>query len=396
MQCHRPGLCALALVLGCAQAPEVKTAGYVAAEGRVFWQEPKYPGQEQGSGVSLVAEPELEVASEDGVHTAVARPFYRLDPYDQRRSHFDVRKASYQVSSSGWEAGLGAGVFTWGVLESHRPVDVLNQIDFVDAIDGSAKLGQPYASAGYTGERASLRVYYLPFFRERTFPGVDGRLRFAVPIDTENAMYEAELGPWHPSGAARFTWSEDDVDIGLGIFSGLSREPRFVVELTRVQVVPRYDLMQQISLDAQWTTGPLALKVEGFARLWTAAFQPFVGGGAGLEYSFFDFVDGWDLSLAAEILLDARPLEAPITLFDHDAFAGLRFAFNDTASTEVLAGTLVDVIDGTTMMRVDAGRRFGADWRAIVGASFFLGPKGTLESAFLQDDHVTARLAYFF
>jgi hypothetical protein len=385
-----------ALCAACSAVPEVRTAGHVAAEGRVFWQEPKYPGQEQGTGVSLVAEPELGVASEDEVHSATLRPFYRLDPYDSNRSHADLRKASYQVSSNGWEAGAGAGIFTWGVLESHRTVDVMNQIDFVDSADGSAKLGQPYASFGYTGETASLRLYYLPYFRERTFPGVDGRLRFAALIDGENAIYESDAGPWHPSGAARFTWTEEDLDVAVGVFSGISREPRFVVELTRARVTPRYDLMQQVSLDAQWTTGALALKLEGFARLWSAEFVPFVGGGVGLEYSFFDVVAGWDIGVAAELLLDARPLEAPITFFEHDAFGGLRLGFNDTASTELLAGAVVDVRDGATFGRVEAGRRFGEHWRVNLGASLFLGEAGKLESSFLEDDHVHGRVAYFF
>lgn len=392
-------LLALALALGgCAAKPTVNTAGHVAAEGRIFWQEPRYAGQEQGSGVSLVTEPELEVKSEDEVQALVARPYYRLDPYDSRRSHFDVRKASYRIQADGWEAGLGAGQFTWGALESHRPVDIVNQADFVDTLDGSAKLGQPFVEVGYAGEVASLRLYYLPMFRERTFPGADGRLRFAVPIDSENAAYEPELGRWMPSGAARLALRGGDFDVGLSAFSGLSREPRFVVELTRARVVPLYDLLQQGSIDAQWTHDAFALKAEAFLRLWTKELRPFAGGGAGAEYSFFDIADGWDLTLVAEMLLDGRPLEAPPTIFEHDAFGGLRLAFNDTASTEIVGGAFVDVIDGTTLARIEAGRRFGDHWRASVGANFFLGREGPakLESALLQDDHAEANLAYFF
>jgi hypothetical protein len=343
-----------------------------------------------------VAEPELEVKSEDEVQELVARPYYRLDPYDSRRSHFDVRKASYRVQADGWEAGLGAGQFTWGALESHRPVDIVNQVDFVDTLDGSAKLGQPFVEVGYAGEVASLRLYYLPLFRERTFPGVDGRLRFAAPIDGENAAFEPDLGRWMPSGAARLALRGGDFDVGLSAFSGLSREPRFVVELTRARVVPLYDLLQQGSVDVQWTHDALSLKAEGFVRLWTKDFRPFAGGGAGAEYSFFDIVDGWDVTLVAEMLLDGRPLEAPPTIFEHDAFGGLRLGFNDTASTEILGGAFVDVIDGTTLAHIEAGRRFGDHWRASVAANLFFGPAGKLESALLADDHAEANLAYFF
>jgi hypothetical protein len=374
----------------------VKTAGYVAADGRLFVGPPKYAGQDQGTGVSLVVEPEVAVETEDSTHKATLRPFYRLDPVDQKRSHADLRQASYQLKTTHFELGAGAGIFTWGVLESYRPVDVLNQTDFVDDYDGSAKLGQPYIELGWIAEAVAVRVYYLPYFRERTFPGVDGRLRFASVVNTDDPLFETDLRQWQPSGAARVTWSPGDFDFGVGLFSGFSREPRFVAELSTGRVVPRYDLSQQASLDAQWTTGALSLKAEAFARLWTADLRFFSGGGAGLDYTFFGLVDGWDLSLAAEFLFDTRPLQAPVTLFEHDAFAGLRVAFNDTASTEIIGGAIVDVTDGTTFGRLEAGRRFGEHWRATVGGMLFLGQNGKLDSSFVRDDHFETRIAYFF
>jgi len=388
-------LLTLALSTACS-LPPVKTGGYVAADGRVFVQPPKYAGQEQGTGVSLVVEPELAVQSENEVHTVTARPFYRLDPYDAQRSHADIRQASYQMASEGWELGLGAGIFTWGVLESYRPVDVMNQIDFVDAIDGSAKLGQPYLEIGHTDESASLRLYYLPYFRERTFPGVDGRLRFASVVNTRDPIFESKLGAWHPSGAARLTFSPGHFDIGLGVFSGYSREPRFVAELTTGRVAPRYDVIQQASADVQWTSGPWAVKAEGFFRLWTLGLRPFGGGGAGLEYTFSDLAGGADLTAVAELFFDTRPIDAPITLFQHDGALGLRLGFNDTSSTEILAGAIVDVVDHATFARLEAGRRFGDHWRATVGGFLFLARDGTIEGSFAHDSYAAARLGYYF
>ena len=371
-------------------------SGYVAADARAFVHAPQYAGQERGTGVSLVAEPQVEAKTDDGTHTLTLRPFYRLDPNDEKRSHADVRQASYRLSLEHFEAGLGAGTFTWGVLESYRPTDVMNQTDFVEAIDGSAKLGQPYGEVGWIGESAALRLYYLPYFRERTFQGVRGRLRFPTVIDTDSPLFESRLKQWHPSGAARFTFTAGDFDFGIGAFSGLSREPRFVAELTTGQVVPRYDVMHQASADAQWTVGAFVFKAEGFVRLWSDKLHAFAGGGAGVDYTFFKLVSDWDLSLASEFLYDTRGRDAAITFFDHDAFLGLRVAFNDTASTEILAGGITDVVDGSTFARFSAGRRIGEHWKVSAGANVFLGPSGKLESSFLKDNYVHARLAYFF
>ena len=63
--------------------PDVKASGNVAADARVFAYNAKYPGQSRGDGVSLVAEPQFDLKSEDGVHAATLRPFYRLDPNDE-------------------------------------------------------------------------------------------------------------------------------------------------------------------------------------------------------------------------------------------------------------------------------------------------------------------------
>ncbi len=380
----------------CACGANVKTAGYAAADGRAFVQAPKYAGQAQDTSVSLVAEPEVALQSEDAVHTATLRPFYRLDPVDSQRSHADLRQADYRLSLDRFEASAGVGQVSWGVLESYRPTDAIGQMDFVEGPSTTAKLGQPYVETGIIGDKTSLRVYYLPYFRTRTFPGLRGRLRFPTLIDVGSPSFETRAREWQPTGAARLATTIGDFDLGVGLFSGLGREPRFVAELTTGEVAPAYDLMHQASADAQWTLGPFVLKAEGFFRLWSKDLKPFGGGGFGADYTLSRFLGDADLSFAAEMLLDSRPLGAPFTFFEHDAFGGVRLAFNDAASTEIGGGAIVDVVDGTTFARLEIGRRFGDHWRASVDGNGFLSPGGKLESSFVRDDYVRGRIAYFF
>jgi hypothetical protein len=395
---HRVALllaCLLLFLSGCA-SPSIVASGHVAADGRAFAFDPKYAGQAQGSSVSLVAEPEVAIKTEDNTHTWTARPFYRLDPVDGKRSHADIRQASYKLALEHIEASAGVGQFTWGVLESHRPTDVINQTDFVEQPNGQAKLGQPFAEVGYVGASSSLRLYYLPYFRERTFPGLRGRLRFPVLVDTDHPQFESQYGRWAPTGAVRFATTIGDFDFGVGAFTGLSREPRFIAELTTGQVLPRYDLLHQGSADMQWTLGPFVLKAEALTRMWTEQRRVSVAGGVGAEYTIFKVVRDADLSFAAEMLWDTRAVDAPPTFFEHDAFGGARFAFNDTASTEISAGAIVDVFDGTTFGRLEASRRLGDHWRISADGNVFFGRPGKLEGSFLKDDHLHGRIAYFF
>ncbi|MCA9623906.1 MAG: hypothetical protein KC731_33015 [Myxococcales bacterium] len=371
-------------------------AGHVAADGRVFFAEPIHPGQKRGDAVSLVVEPELSLHIDDTEHRFTVRPFYRLDPIDPNRSHFDLRKAQYQLSIAGWEAGLGVGQFSWGGLDIHRPSDVVNQIDFVERIDGTEKLGQPYAELGYVGGRAALRLYYLPYFRDRTFQGIQGRLRFPVAV-AGDPVYESDFGRWHPGAALRFTIVLGDLDLGLGGFTGLSRDPRFIAERTTGEIIPRYDISHQGSADLQWSLGPVTLKAEGFVRAWSQELHLFGGAGVGLDYTLSDIAEsGVDLTFLAEGYYDSRPPEAPVTFFDHDAFGGLRLAFGDIGDTEVSGGVIADVLDATLFGVARAKRRFGDHWVLSLEGRFFRSPPEKLEAGLIADNHLAGRVAYYF
>jgi hypothetical protein len=379
-------------------AAEVVTevAGSVAADGRLFVARPKYGGQDLGTTVSLAAEPEFSLKTENDKHKLRLRPFYRVDPIDERRTHPDLREATYRFTGEHLVLGVGVGSFTWGSLESFRPVDVINQIDFAENHDGSAKLGQPFVEVGWVTERASLKLYYLPYFRDRTFPGARGRLRFPTVIDTESPIFASNLGRFQPSAAARFSVNVGKFDIGVGLFTGLSREPRFIVELATGQAAPRYDLIHQGSLDAQWTVGGFVFKGELFARAWSPQLRAFWGGGVGVDYTFAGAFGDADLSLAAEFLWDSRPPDAAPTFFDHDAFGGARLALGDTADTAFSGGALVDVIDGALFARLGASRRIGEHWKVSLDANAFLGTSSTTQSSFGRDHFGHARLAYHF
>lgn len=385
------------VVLACGCGATIDYRGYAAADARAFVFPPALSEQKAGNAVSLAAEPEVYLQSVNERHLLTVRPFLRLDPIDRQRSHWDIRRADYVATFTSFELGVGAGIFHWGVLESYGLTDVINQADYVEDLDRSQKLGQPYLSLGWLPGSWAVRFYALPFFRKPTFPGPSGRLRFGAVVDPDDAIFEAALGEWHPGFAMRISGTAGDLDLGLGLFSGTSREPRFVAKLTEPGVVAAYDLSHQASLDVSWALGPVALKAEGMARLWSEELRFFWAGGAGLDWTAFDIAGtGIDLTLAAEFLYDARPDDAPVTFFEHDVFFGFRLAFNDTDGTAVLGGTITDVTDGRSYVRLAVQRRFGDHWQAFLELHSFLGARGALESTLLADHHGEAHLAYFF
>ena len=99
--------------------------------------------------------------------------------------------------------------------------------------------------------------FYLPYFRERTFPGKNGRLRFDPPFRLNHAAYESDQEQWHPDFALRWAQIVGAVDIGLHYFYGTSRDPIpqwGVSGSGETTLTPFYPIMHQVGLDLQWTT----------------------------------------------------------------------------------------------------------------------------------------------
>ena len=388
---------AATLALGLVTGAELDARGFVAADGRVYAFAPGQAQQASGNAVSMVAEPELTLASDDAVHVVTVRPFLRLDPLDTQRSHWDLRRAEYAAVFDEVELGLGIGQFRWGVLESYGLTDVVNQADYLESLDRSSRLGQPYLQFAWLPGDWAVRLLALPGHRPARFPGPRGRLRLGAVIDPDQAVYTTELGRWHPGAALRVSGVVGSFDVAFGLYSGLSRAPRLIAQLTEDELVAAYDWIHQGSADVQWTLGALTLKAEGFVRAWGPDLDVFWGAGGGFDYSVFDIAgSGVDVALAVEYLHDARPPGAPVTFFENDVFGGLRLMVNDTAGTMIQTGVIVDVLDGQTYARVMAERRFGENWKMFASVNAFVGPRGGIESTLLRDHYGELRVVYYF
>ena len=91
----------------------------------------------------------------------------------------------------------------------------------------------------------------------------------------------------------------------------------------RLALQPYYDLIDQVSLDAQWTRGPTLWKLEAMTR--SGHGDLFGATVFGLEHIFFNLgAGGADLGVLGEVMLDGRDTSAPFTAADHDVFVGAR------------------------------------------------------------------------
>lgn len=381
---------------GAAGAAPVTVSGYAAAEVRYFPTDPADPTQKSDRlSPSLALQPEFRAEWNGGRDRALIRPFLRLDADDAERTHADLREAYWLRDQGSWEVLTGFGRVFWGVTESRHLVDIVNQTDLVEHLDEEAKLGQPMVNLTLFQSFGTVGLFVLPGFRERTFPGRRARFRGALPVATDEPVFESPARQGRIDFAARWSNTFDAWDVGATLFHGTGREPRLVRSLDSggaPVLVPHYDIISQAGLDIQYTRENWLWKLEALARRGNA--KRFAAMVAGFEYTMFGLFGPMDLSILAEYLRDDRGVAAPATSADDDLFGGLRLTFNDAASTTALIGATVDRKSGATVLRFEAQHRLSDTWSLSVEAWGFTGipASDSALAGIRRDDFVQVRL----
>ena len=132
-------------------AAEGEWSGYIAAEWRGFLDDPLEEVQ-HGDNTSLSFQPEYYREWQNGKQAFRFTPFIRLDGHDKKRTHADIRELNWTYVGAEWEMLAGIGKVYWGVTESQHLVDIVNQTDLVENLDGEDKLGQPMLKFSFVPE----------------------------------------------------------------------------------------------------------------------------------------------------------------------------------------------------------------------------------------------------
>lgn len=371
-----------------AEVLNAEVSGKISFEHRQFFQ-PGLDGQSKSQS-SIAAQPEWYWQTDNGAWSFA--PFARLDSMDRERTHFDIREAQYLHLFDNAEVRIGISKVFWGVTESTHLVDVVNQSDSVESLDGEQKLGQPMVHFTYPSQWGTIDALVLPYFRERTFAGSDGRLRPPAPINNE-AEYESSRGAQHVDYALRYTQMLGDWDIGLSYFNGTNRDPYYL--LGNNGITPYYAQMSQVGLDIQGILGDWLWKFEGIAR---DSRDNHTGLVTGFEYTIVGaWNSNWDIGLISEYLYDSRGNNAQ-TIGQNDLFVGTRLVANDIQGTEVLLGLTQDLDHSDVYnARIEASSRINNNWKWRIDAWLLQNDTPTDLLYFgRNDDFVEAALEFYF
>ncbi|MEO0956863.1 MAG: hypothetical protein AAFY66_00040 [Pseudomonadota bacterium] len=374
--------------------------GEVELEGTVFFEEPQFD-QQVRDDASIAGQFTLLAEWLDGDVTLRFTPFARADLADDERTNGDIREAKVDYVNGPWSLRVGVDTIFWGKTEAFHLVDVVNQTDFVEDIDDEDRLGQPMIRLARLTDFGEFAALYFPYQRIRRFPGPEGRLRFALPVNTDNPIFETDAERFTPSFALRYSGFVGPVDLGLHVFHGLGRDPSFIPDAEFDELLAVYQRITQGGVDLQFTSGATLWKLEALVRggeknadFEDELFGAFTGG---IEHTLFGIFDtSYDLGLITEYAFDSRGQDA-LTNFQNDVILGTRLTFNDISDTAILLTGAVDTQNGDIALRLEAERRIGSRFSAsLEGQGFVNQDKDSFAGSFADDSFLRLKLKFFF
>lgn len=368
-------------------------AGFIAVEGREFLNPPLYDQQKSNDNLSVVLEPEYYHISKNQNHTFVIKPFFRSDNDDDNREHYDIRELNWQYRQDNFELVFGIDKVFWGVTESNHLVDIINQTDNVENVDGEDKLGQPMLQLSFSKDYGDFSFFYLPYYRERTFHSSSGRLRSQIPVLEDETLYESSHKEKHQDFAIRYEHIIGDIDLGISYFSGTSREANLTLSTDingNPSFKPFYNIINQFGIDLQYTQEEILWKLEAISR--EGHGRNFAAYTAGIEYTFYNVFNNIDLGTLIEHQFDDRDDNAPLISNQNNVFSGLRLSFNDAYNSELLAGIITDSSSEVTSYFTEFSRRISNNWKIEFDGRIFISK----EIQIYQDDFIQLRLSRFF
>ena len=412
-------LAGIAVFAAMSASAEVSIDGQIDYEATGFFNDSLNPASDQNFNNSLSFEAEMYTEWADGTQSLTFKPFYRVDEMDDERTHGDVRELMWHMVADEYELKAGIGKVYWGVTESNHLVDIVNQTDGVENIDGEDKLGQPMIQLLLERDWGNLDVFVLPYHRERTFAGTDARL--SVGMDYADAIYESDNEESNVDVAGRFYSYIDDFEYALSVFHGNSREPvvgGFTPDgsnFTKAQ--PYYPVISQVGVELQYLIEGWAWKFEGIHREGMPEADGSLGGYAvlntplgvslGDEQSYFATTAGFeytqvgiletriDLGWVVEHMYDSRQEKASFGAFEHDVLLATRWAANDDADSTLLVGAVVDYEYEDYSLSLEGTTRLMDGLSLEVEARVFAPDEDAPLYGFRDEDFIKLTLSYY-
>lgn len=319
-------------------------------------------------------------------------PFVQYSSHDDTRRHVDIRELFLNGYKDSLEWKIGISREYWGVVESRRLVDIINQRDLSTDFDGETVLGQPLLSISAQTDIGLFEQFILPCYRPLNLGNKKSRLNF-TPYSFEqpndlSCHSTSQIFDW----ATRWSHSFNDTDIALSHFNGTQRMPDIIIGQDNNPALI-YRNIRQTSLELLSIIDSWIFKLEATNR--STSIDSSAASVGGFEYTLPNIIGNKeDLGLLLEYQYD----QANNSANDNDAFLGFRWVENDIEGTELLFGILMDTKDNSSRsISIEYKSRLTNDLSLTAsGHLFSSGDASNPVSLLKNEDHLSISLSYYF
>ncbi len=280
-------------------------------------------------------------------------PRIKEDFSERSRGRLLLDEGWFGFTFSSFEFRAGFQQFTWGMVESQKLVDILNQNDYEDDFFDPDKLGTLSARIIIAPvDKLDIELYYLAYFIKAKFPTTKGRYSLTNGLNDiqDKAVFGNKAEEWYPNAAARIFMTVSTFDIALSFFHGYNRFPSLDILGNSY-----YYIMNQPGLEVTWVPGKPIFKLEAVYRNTRGVNNssipsalipdPYFAYVAGVEYTVTKFIGNADLTLFLEYLgdSDVGTTTTDFRLLQNDLFLAIQFALNDVNSKVLQIGATFDL-----------------------------------------------------
>ena len=250
---------------------------------------------------------------------------------------YDIKEANVNFENSTWSFLLGSTEEFWGKTETLNPVDIINSNNYDEGLSKPNKLGEVMIKANREIGIGDLSIYYLPNFRPNKYPSKKSRLNLPIEVNDDEANYVNSADKNMQQFALRFSGYYEDLDFGISVFEGISRDPFFT--FVSGKMVPSYSKISQYGIEVQQLLGEWIVKGEFINREGqqniSGSLKDYSSGVVGLERSLYGLIDGnTDLTFFLEYAKDSRGVSAHQSN-QNDVFLVNRITLNDIHDTSI-------------------------------------------------------------
>ena len=321
--------------------------GYIGSEYRAFDNENSSKAKH-----SSALEVNIELKHRGSEYSFASTADFLKDFDDSSRTYARLNEIYLTKHFENSDFSVGRRVYFMGALEVLNPVDIISRQNFGrDALDDRYRIGTYMAMYEYYSDE--VQVSLSAFGSERADEFGSASSVYNIFQTNISKKLQSQNSKNSPSIMLKVQGTLDEeyaLDYAIGILRGYDAQRTFSQKLEQEQWLSTTAFTYNtLALDN--TLYKFEARVSDIDKNKEARMDDYIYWGAGIEHTLAAVYENTDVGLLAEyynwVRLDSNYMssDSMMVLMQNDLFLGLRVAMNNSSSTEIVGGVIVDLVD---------------------------------------------------